>query len=229
MKSTFIFLCLFLCFISFVLYSSTTLNWTFVISFLGTNITHRWYPENSSINVTVPSNRRFAIFGCSIHSKVQAYTFYTPITASSWKRAGYEAIVVFVGDFTQKDVLTSRLNLSRNYLKHVGAHIIDVQCNASYATKVSQLVRVFAGFLPDSIVRDEEYVLTGDSDLMPLRAREYLPTNGTDGFVFNAFCCGSFRRRNKTYRMFPSKLSLCRLQGRHSIRPFLSVRWQHCN
>jgi hypothetical protein len=153
-------------------------------------------------------NRRFAIFACSIHAVVYAYTFYTPLTAASWQRVGYQAIVVFVGDFTKPNVLTGRLNLSRNYLKHVGAHVIDVQCNESYSIKLSQLVRVFSGFLPDNIVEDEDNILTGDSDLMPLRASEYKPTPGTDGFIFNAFCCGTFQRRGKNYQMFPSKLSI---------------------
>ena len=182
-----------------------TFNWTFVISILGSNGSTRVNTSNSSV---VIHPRRFAIFACSIHSKVQAYTFYTPITASSWNRVGYETIVVFVGDFTEKNVLTARLNLSRSYLKHLGAHIVDIQCTASYATKISQLVRVFAGFLPESIVKDDEDILTGDSDLMPLKAGEYLPTNGTDGFIFNAFCCGSFQRRGKAYRMFPSEFYL---------------------
>jgi len=102
------------------------------------------------------------------------------------------------------NVLTARLNLSRNYLKHIGAHIVDIQCNQSYATKISQLVRVFSGFLPNSIIDDEDDLITGDSDLMPLRYNDYLPTPGTDGFIFNALCCGTFKRRNRSYRMFPS-------------------------
>jgi hypothetical protein len=151
-------------------------------------------------------NRRFAIFACSIHASTLAYTFYTPITAASWKRIGYEAIVVFVGDFLKPNVLTPRLNLSRNYLKHVGAHIVDVQCNESYSIKLSQLVRVFSGFLPSNLVQDEDIILTSDSDLMPLKQSEYQPTPGTDGFIFNAFCCGPFYRRGRNYTMFPSKL-----------------------
>jgi hypothetical protein len=218
MKLTFIILCIILCIVSFVFYSSTTLNWKLLHTFLANSlvlITYR--QENSTVNYTdspakifidqkIPgsANRQFAIFACSIHSTTQAYTFYTPITASSWKRVGYETIVVFVGDFTLPNVLTSRLNLSRTYLKHVGAYVMDIQCNASYAVKLSQLVRVFSGFLPDSIVHDDDYILTGDSDLMPLKAKEYLPTSGTDGFIFNAFCCGSFRRRERSYKMFPS-------------------------
>lgn len=187
------------------------MTWTSLHTMLVNNFSPSPVTVNSSTNPVAsnqnlsPSNRRFAIFACSIHSSTQAYTFYTPITAASWNRVGYETIVVFVGDFTLPNVLTARLNLSRSYLRHVGARLIDIQCDSKYAVKLSQLVRVFSGFLPASIVRDDDDILTGDSDLMPLKASEYQPTPKTDGFIFNAFCCGSFKRRSKTYRMFPSE------------------------
>lgn len=165
------------------------------------------HPSNNisdTINSTLP-DRRFAIFACSIHATTLAYSFYAPITAAAWKRVGYETIVVFTGDFTISNALSHRLNLTRAYLKRIGAYIVDVQCNKSYAVKISQLVRVFSGFLPDTIVRDNDDIITGDSDLMPLRISDYQPTNKTDGFIFNAFCCGSFQRRGRSYRMFPSR------------------------
>ncbi|UJR14763.1 hypothetical protein I4U23_001753 [Adineta vaga] len=212
MKSLFLALCFALLIASSVLYKSTTINWNTVHTYLS----NRWMsvPKPFELNITFTStttskspiintNRRFALFACSIHSSVEAYTFYTPITASSWKRVGYETIVIFVGDFNMPNILSARLNLSRAYLKHVGAHIIDVQCNSSYAVKLSQIIRIFGGFLPDSIIHDDDDIITADSDLMPLRARDYKPTDGTGGFIFNAFCCGSFQRRGKSYRMFP--------------------------
>jgi hypothetical protein len=204
-----------------ILYSSVTTNWVSLYrireeSFISISYPSKNFSVDPSLNKTNDSliiegpvfslsqNRRFAIFSCSIHSTILAYTFYTPLTAASWKRIGYEAIVFFVGDFLKPNVLTARLNLSRNYLKHVGAHIVDLQCNESYSIKSSQLVRVFSGFLPDDIVQDEDIILTGDSDLMPLNASEYQPTPGTHGFIFNAFCCDPFQRRGRTYKMFPS-------------------------
>ena len=225
MKTTFIILCILLSVFTFILYSRTTLNWTLLPTIISNSFI---FSSDTTGNITVQSlinktdktneikkpllppseNRRFAIFACSIHATVMAYTFYTPITAASWNRIGYETIVVFVGDFNKPNVMTPRLNLSRNYLKRVGAQIVDVQCNESYSVKLSQLVRVFSGFLPDTIVQDEDNIISGDSDLMPLKAGEYKPTPGTYGFIFNAFCCGSFQRRGRSYRMFPSKLSI---------------------
>jgi hypothetical protein len=217
MKRTFIILCVSLCIFSFILYSNTTFSWTGLQQFIAQSLISISYPlvnkTNDSLIIEGPvfslsQNRRFAIFGCSIHATTLAYAFYTPLTAASWKRIGYETIVVFVGDFLKPNVLTARLNLSRNYLKHVGAHIVDLQCNESYSIKLSQLVRVFSGFLPDDIVQDEDIILTSDSDLIPLNASEYQPTPGTHGFIFNAFCCGQFQRRGRNYTMFPSKLKL---------------------
>ena len=226
MKTTFIVLCFSLCFISFLLYSGSTFDWVRKVTLVGINepfeVVGKGLVNESSITtrnttlatvrpaVTKPllppsQNRRFAIFACSIHASLLAYTFYTPITAASWTRAGYISIVVFVGDFTKAGVMTPRLNLSRNYLKRVGAHIVDLQCNESYSVKLSQMVRLFSGFLPDDIVQDEDNILTGDSDLMPLKITEYIPTAGTHGFIFNAFCCGNFQRRGKSYTMYPSK------------------------
>jgi hypothetical protein len=200
---------------SVVLYSTVTLKWALLYTTEENNFISISYPSldktNNSFDIEGPAfslsqNRRFVIFACSIHATILAYTFYTPLTAASWKRIGYETIVVFVGDFLKPNVLTARLNLSRNYLKHIGAHIIDLQCDESYSIKLSQLVRVFSGFLPDNIVKDEDNIMTADSDLMPLNASEYQPTPGTHGFIFNAFCCEKFQRRKRSYRMFPSKL-----------------------
>lgn len=221
MKTTFLILCISLCIFSWYLYANTMFDWTTIqtivsrsivsISFPISNLTiiplmnkSTKRPKSTRPKLPPSQNRRFAIFACSIHPSLAAYTFYTPITAASWQRIGYDPIVVFVGDFKQPNVITPRLNLSRNYLKHVGAHIVDVQCNESYAIKLSQLVRVFSGFLPDDIVDDEDNILTGDSDLMPLKGSEYQPTPGADGFIFNAFCCGQFQRRSRSYTMFPS-------------------------
>ena len=219
MKFTFLALCFLLCAISVALYSNTDMSWKilhimlgndFIITSAGsTNFTFNHSDTMSQTAFTqVPSSsssRQFAVFASSIHSKVLVYSFYMPITAASWKRVGYETIAIFVGDFTAPNVFSSRFNLTRAYLKHVGAHIVDIQCNSSYAVKVSQLARIFGGFMSDSIVRDDDYILTGDSDLMPLKASVYKPTKGTDGFIFNAFCCGTFKRRERSYRMFPSK------------------------
>jgi len=149
--------------------------------------------------------RRYAIFSSSIHSKLRSYIFYTPITAAAWHRIGYEVIVIFTGDFTNNSnaSLSPQLNLSRIFLQRLGVHVLDFQCDISYSIKMSQLVRIFAGFLSDTIVHDTDYIITTDSDIIPIHEQDYLFKENTHGFIYNAFCCGSFQRRNKTYQMYP--------------------------
>jgi hypothetical protein len=150
--------------------------------------------------------RQFAIFASSIHSILRSYIFYTPIAAAAWQRIGYEVIVVFVGDFTNNNSnasLSVQLNLSRTFLQRLGVHILNFQCDKSYSVKMSQLVRIFAGYLSDTLVSDDDYILTTDSDIIPINKQDYQLKANTSGFLYNAFCCGSFERRGKSYHMYP--------------------------
>ena len=195
---------------------ATTMKWVFlsllILSVLIYLVSFTFWPlivANFNFSIEYKrSPKSFAIFACSIHSTTIVYTFYAPILVASWRRVGYETIVYFVGDFTKPNILSHRLNLTRAYLKKLDAQIIDIQCPENYSIKVSQMIRVFSGFLPESIVSDNETIITSDSDLMPLQSKFYTKANYSEGFVYNAFCCGSFQRRNRTYRMYPSLLSL---------------------
>ena len=161
------------------------------------------FRDDSTVNLTSKkTGKRFAVFACSIHSSTVAYTFYAPLTAAAWQRVGYEVIVIFVGDFRLEEALSLRYVTTRRFLRQIGAKVLDIQCNASYATKISQLVRVFVGLFPAYIVKDDDSVITTDSDLIPIDNRQYEPNMHSDGFLINPDCCGNFKRRGKKYRMF---------------------------
>jgi hypothetical protein len=159
----------------------------------------------NSTKLISDKTRRFAIFSSSIHSKLRSYIFYTPITAAAWQRIGYEVIVVFAGDFTNNSnaSLSPQLNLSRRFLQRLGVHTVNFQCEISYSIKMSQIIRIFGGFLPDTIINDTDYIITTDSDIIPIREQDYLLKQNTDGFIYNAFCCGTYQRRQKSYQMYP--------------------------
>ena len=150
-------------------------------------------------------SRRFAIFSATIDSKLRSYVFYTPIAAAAWQRIGYEVIVIFVGDFTKinSKFLIAQLNLTESFLRRLNVHIIHFQCNKSYSIKISQLVRIFSGYLSKTIVNDKDYILTTDSDIIPIQEEDYQLNENKTGFIYNAFCCGSFQRRGKSYQMYP--------------------------
>lgn len=159
------------------------------------------------MNNTSNKTRRFAIFSSSIHSKLRSYIFYTPITAAAWQRLGYEVIVVFVGDWlsltTNDATILSQLNLTERFLQRLNVHILHFQSDKAHSIKLSQLVRIFSGYLPDEMVHDRDYIITSDSDIIPMSSGDYQIAEKSPGFIYNAFCCGSFQRRNQTYQMYP--------------------------
>ena len=158
------------------------------------------------MNVSIKA-RRFAIFSSSIHSKLRSYIFYTPIAAAAWQRLGYEVIVVFVGDWLNfahsHASIVDQMNLTERLLQRLNVHLIHFQCNKTYSIKMSQLVRIFSGFLPERIVQDDDYIITSDSDIIPIRGEDYQAKENSTGFLYNAFCCGSFQRRNRSHQMYP--------------------------
>ena len=169
-------------------------------------ITLKSLPYLFSSNATIlPSKpRRFAIFSASIHSTLRCYLFYTPIVAAAWQRFGYEPIVVLVGDWTNTSspALQAQLNLTETFLQRLNVHSIRFQCNRTYEVKIAQLVRIFGGYLLPTIIKDDDYILTTDSDLIPLMSEDYELRENISGVIFNACCGGFFERRNKSYRMY---------------------------
>ena len=159
------------------------------------------YTNNS--NRTMP--KQYAFASCSIHSSSEAYCFYTPLIALAWRRLGYEAIIILTGDFTKPNRTNSAvIQLSVEYVHKFGGKVLEFQCPENYSLKISQIIRVFIGFLPLNYINDDDYLIISDSDLVPIRLEQYLKAAGfPDGFIVNRFCCGEFTHRNRTYRMIP--------------------------
>ncbi|CAF4055042.1 unnamed protein product [Adineta steineri] len=151
------------------------------------------------------TSKQYAVFACSISSSVAAYCFYTPIITFAWRRLGYQAIVIFVGDFKALNgTQPAHVRLAAEWITRFGGIVHHFQCDEAYAIKISQTIRVFIGFLPLPFINDDDFLLTTDSDLLPLRREQYmLRKDYPDGFIVNRWCCGTFKMRNKTYHMFP--------------------------
>ncbi|CAF1965509.1 unnamed protein product, partial [Rotaria magnacalcarata] len=179
-----------------------------VLNFYNDENDPNWGLESFSHNSTVNSSshnptRRFAVFACSIHSSTLAYIFYAPLIVAAWRRVGYEVIVIFVGDFHLPEATSPRFNITRRFLRRMGAIVLKIQSNVSYATKISQLIRVFVGLLPTAVVKDEDGLITTDADLIPINSGQYEFDPRSDGFLINPLCCGNFQRRGSIYRMLP--------------------------
>lgn len=151
-------------------------------------------------------SKQFAFTSCSIHSIIEAYCFYTPIVTLAWRRLGFEVIIILVGDFNSFHNKTKpeEIQLITKYIHQFGGRTYEFQSPRHYAMKISQLVRVFIGFLPLDFSNDNDYYIITDADLIPLNREQYLLQKSyPDGFIVNRFCCESFNRRNQSYQMIP--------------------------
>jgi hypothetical protein len=51
--------------------------------------------------------------------------------------------------------------------------------------------------------QNDDYLITTDSDLWPLRREHYIPRPGSDIVLVHSACCGYFSMNNKSYQHFP--------------------------
>ena len=107
-------------------------------------------------------------------------------------------------------------NLGGDRLRHLGVARVNfcrpTVCVCAYL--VLQVSRIFAvnllhkaatlgGSRWDCDVMDNVYVVTSDADLWPISSTAFDLPFGADILSLNAFCCGNFKHRSKTYRMIP--------------------------
>lgn len=78
---------------------------------------------------------------------------------------------------------------------------IQVKTEPDFGVMTSMICRLFPGAI--DFLDDEDYVLTSDSDLIPIRKAYYQVQDYDAIGVWNGFCCGTFQLKNKTYEMYP--------------------------
>jgi len=107
-------------------------------SFMGDN------PQNSTKNVTV-NLEKWMVFATNNNPN---YAFITPLTAKIIsKTLGYKSLIFLVGNSTTWET-ERKQRIVRNALEEAGARIVYIECPPSYTVAVSQIVRIFAAYLP---------------------------------------------------------------------------------
>ena len=151
-------------------------------------------------SILAETPRRFAIISSNLFSESD-YMFNLPFVALAWRRLGIEPIVLLVkSNITKPKELT---NKTIEYLNKFRVKTVYVQSPDNYDVTVGMLSRLFAGLLPRSMVKDQDFVLTTDSDLIPIDKNYYSIDNSNHIRAWNAFCCEPFTFENKEYNMYP--------------------------
>ncbi|CAF0760966.1 unnamed protein product [Brachionus calyciflorus] len=145
---------------------------------------------------------KYVILSSSINDlQTHFYTFYLPIVCIAWRNLNYEPIVFLVSsDYSNNNPL---VKISVKYLERLGVKIIKVDSVKSYELTTSKLSRLFSGLLDYKLIMDNDYVITSDSDLIPIKKEYYQVRNFDDITVWNSECCGYFTHKNESIKMYP--------------------------
>ena len=135
-------------------------------------------------------------------------TFNIPLVIHAWRRLNIEPIVIIVMDDNKfKYNENSSSGQILKYLNYSNIQTLYIKADANFSIVTAQVIRLFIGIFPDHIIKDDDFVMTTDSDLAPLNPTYYnvsIDCLDTTITVWNAFCCGKFKHLNrKSLRMFP--------------------------
>ena len=135
------------------------------------------------------------------------YTFNLPVVVHSWRRLNIEPVIAIIYDdvhFKYKENSSAAHVIK--YLEKINIRIISLNVDQNNSIVISQVIRLFGGILSNDILNDQDFLMTSDSELAPLKLNYYhvnLNTSNPKITLWNAFCCGSFSFENKMYEMYP--------------------------
>ena len=165
-------------------------------------VTERTVPANY-VKLNDRISRKFSIVSISANGS-NYYTFHLPITAMFWRQMGYEPIVLYV---TSKQAMLNDYDKKAiEYLNKMQVEIIYIKTESNYELLTTMVVRIFVGILPAHFVGENDFIITSDVDLYPVKSSYYNIFNKVtidQVNVWNAYCCGLFSYNKKNYQMYP--------------------------
>lgn len=155
--------------------------------------------RNQYVLISVNSDDNFRFF----------YFFYLPFIVEAWKLIEYKSIIFIVSSYADNlDSLEKILLLNNTlfakcieYLKKQETNLIVIKTERNYGKITAMISRLFAGVLKN--IDDDDYVITSDSDLIPIRKSYYLIKKKDGITILNGFCCGFIIHKGKKYDMYP--------------------------
>ena len=143
--------------------------------------------------------KKFVLLSINPEIENDFYLFHIPLVCLAWKRINFEPIVIFI--YSKKRPMNAQVSkVTLDYFHNFNITVIELETRCNFELMTSMVSRLFGGILPDSLVKDEDYIITSDADLYPIDYLYYRIENVTSIKSWNAFCCGVFEYNNKTIR-----------------------------
>jgi hypothetical protein len=124
---------------------------------------------------------------------------YIPICAIAWRRIGYEPLVLIIDN--PKAPASQVANKTIEYLNRLRVQIVYVPAPFDNTNQLGQLARLYSGALSDEIVKDEDYILTTDSDMIPVSYNFFNQYNTKAITILNANGIDIVKHKGKQYDM----------------------------
>ncbi|KAI9559305.1 hypothetical protein GHT06_016094 [Daphnia sinensis] len=160
--------------------------------------------KNSPVEETPSVN--YAVFGCNTPNgasyRSYDYAFNLPLTALAWERLGFRSVVLIIGSRCEWEN-DPALSTILSHLEDRQTTIIFIEAPPEQRPKLSQTARPFTVNLPGFPGKDNDFLITSDSDLWPLRKEHYMPQPNKKIVLVHSQCCGFFQFNNKSYPMYP--------------------------
>lgn len=160
------------------------------------------------IQIQVAAEQRiyYAVFSSSTPNRDSYrgydYAFNLPLTALAWERIGFSSIVLIIGS---RNVWNNdpAFSLILSCLEARRATVIFISSPSEHQISLSQTARLFSFNMKGFPGKSNDYLITSDSDLWPLRKEHFLPFPNKEIVLVHSDCCGSFTKNNVTYPMYP--------------------------
>ena len=175
-----VFTCLTFLILFYIYKESLSIRWIQISQYWhGLHIDNNIYNDFAlDVILSKPVPRKFAIMSVSMVDKNNFfYMLYAPICSLAWRKIGYEPILLVI-----KGKGRSLNKISAKTIEYMGkfkVKVIYVDSISGHEKQIGMLSRLFVGILPEDLIRDEDFVLTTDTDFVPIN-KEYFNFFNTD-------------------------------------------------
>ena len=145
--------------------------------------------------------KKYAVISVNINA-ASGYFFHLPFVLLTWRRVGYEPLFIIVTSNLTQVPSENEFTL-KVLVEQLKARVFYFKTKETFETTSAQISREMVGLLPNSYVTDEDFVITSDADLYPIKRVHYEVTDDENIKVWNADCCGLFKHQEKNYTMYP--------------------------
>ena len=149
--------------------------------------------------------QKYVIISLNINAD-PGYFYHLPIVALTWRRISYESLFIIV--HSDRSTFSKAANLTISYLRQMNVGVFFFKAERNYEITTAMVVREMSGLLPESFVKENDFIMTSDADLYPLNPSHYVFACDDSIKLWNADCCGSFKHKRsggveREYVMLP--------------------------